>query len=80
MAFADFDSTVFMAPMAGITDRPMRTILAACGAGNLISEMAAVNAIQRKNPKSYQIADVKDEPYPVVVQLVGNNPELRPSR
>ncbi|MBR3676606.1 MAG: tRNA dihydrouridine synthase DusB [Alphaproteobacteria bacterium] len=76
MAFADFDSTVFMAPMAGITDRPMRTILAACGAGNLISEMAAVNAIQRKNPKSYQIADVKDEPYPVVVQLVGNNPEL----
>jgi nifR3 family TIM-barrel protein len=65
-----------MAPMAGITDRPMRTILAACGAGNLISEMAAVNAIQRKNPKSYQIADVKNEPYPVVVQLVGNNPEL----
>lgn len=76
MAFADFDSTVFMAPMAGITDKPMRTILAECGAGNLISEMAAVNAIQRKNPKSYQIADVKDEPYPVVVQLVGNNPEL----
>lgn len=76
MAFLGFDSTVFMAPMAGITDRPMRTILSACGAGNLISEMVAVNAIQRKNPKSYQIADVKDEPYPVVVQLVGNHPEL----
>lgn len=65
-----------MAPMAGITDRPFRTIVAGCGAGNLIAEMAAVNAIQRKNPKSYQIANVKDEPYPVVVQLVGNNPEL----
>jgi len=71
-----FDSCVFMAPMAGITDRPMRTILAECGAKNLISEMVAVNAIQRKNPKSYQIADVQNEPYPVVVQLVGNNPEL----
>ena len=76
MNFSEFDSKVFMAPMAGITDEPMRRILASCGKGNLISEMAAVNAIQRKNPKSYQIANVKNEPYPVVVQLVGNNPEL----
>jgi len=76
MAFLDFDSKVFMAPMAGITDAPMREVLASCGGGNLISEMAAINAIQRKNPKSWQIANVKDEPYPVVVQLVGNNPEL----
>lgn len=76
MQISDFDSNVFMAPMAGITDKPFRTILAECGGGNLISEMVAVNAIQRKNPKSYQIADVKDEPYPVTVQMVGNNPEL----
>lgn len=76
MAFLGFDSKVFMAPMAGITDAPWRKILASVGGGNLISEMAAVNAIQRKNPKSYQIANVKDEPYPVVVQLVGNSPEL----
>ena len=76
MAFLNFDSNVFMAPMAGITDTPMRKIVSQCGAGNLISEMVAVNAIQRKNPKSYQIADVQEEPYPVVVQLVGNNPEL----
>lgn len=76
MAFLDFDSEVFLAPMAGITDLPMRTILSQCGCGNLIAEMAAVNAIQRKNPKSYQIANVKSEPYPVTVQLVGNDPEL----
>ena len=76
MTFGGFDSNVFLAPMAGITDMPMRTILHDCGGGNLITEMAAVNAIQRKNPKSYQIANVKAEPYPVVVQLVGNSPEL----
>lgn len=76
MTFCGFNSKVFLAPMAGITDLPMRTILADCGGGNLITEMAAVNAIQRKNPKSYQIANVKNEPYPVVVQLVGNSPEL----
>jgi len=76
MTFCGFDSNVFLAPMAGITDMPMRSILADCGNGNLITEMAATNAIQRKNPKSYQIANVQNEPYPVVVQLVGNSPEL----
>ncbi|MBR2429944.1 tRNA dihydrouridine synthase DusB [bacterium] len=76
MTILDFDSSVFMAPMAGITDQPFRQIISSCGKGNLISEMVAVNAIQYKNPKSYQIANVKEEPYPVVVQLVGNNPEL----
>ncbi len=69
-------SAVYMAPMAGITDYPFRTLAAACGAGNQISEMVAVNAIQRKNPKSYRIADVHAEPYPVTVQLVGNDPLL----
>lgn len=76
MTFCGFESNVFLAPMAGITDMPMRSILADCGKGNLITEMAATNAIQRKNPKSYQIANVQNEPYPVVVQLVGNSPEL----
>lgn len=76
MFFSDLHSRVFLAPMAGITDQPLRQLLHSCGAGNLISEMVAVNAIQRQNPKSYRIADVHAEPYPVAVQLVGNNPDL----
>ena len=42
----------------------------------MVSEMVAINAISRKNPKSYRIADVRDEPYKVVVQLVGGNEGL----
>lgn len=76
MSFCGFDSQVFLAPMAGVTDRPFREILAACGKGNMYAEMAAINALQRKNPKSWQIADVQSENYPVVVQLVGNDAEL----
>ncbi|MBO6288998.1 MAG: tRNA dihydrouridine synthase DusB [Alphaproteobacteria bacterium] len=76
MALDGFASSVFMAPMAGITDKPFRQILHDCGAGNLMTEMVAVNAIQFKNPKSYQIADVRAEPYPAVVQLMGNSPVL----
>ena len=76
MAFCGFESPVFLAPMAGVTDRPFRQILTACGKGNMYAEMAAINALQRKNPKSWQIADVRSEKYPVVVQLVGNNADL----
>lgn len=72
----NFKSRVFLAPMAGITDKPMRKLIASLGNGNIVSEMVAVNAIQRRNPKSYKIADVRDEPYPVIVQLVGNDPQL----
>ncbi len=76
MTFGGFDSPVFLAPMAGVTDRPFRQILTSCGKGNMYAEMAAINALQRKNPKSWQIADVRPENYPVVVQLVGNDAGL----
>lgn len=71
-----FKSKVFLAPMAGITDRPMRRLVSSFGGGNMVSEMVAVNALQRKNPKSYRIADVREENYPVVVQLVGGDEVL----
>lgn len=76
MTFSGFNSPVFLAPMAGVTDRPFRQILTSCGQGNMYAEMAAINALQRKNPKSWQIADVRPENYPVVVQLVGNDAGL----
>ncbi len=76
MIILDFKSRVFLAPMAGITDMPLRRLTASCGEGNLISEMVAINALSRKNPKSYRIADVRSEPYPVTVQLVGSDPVL----
>ena len=71
-----FDSKVFLAPMAGITDKPMRKLVHSFGKGNIVSEMVAINALSRRNPKTYRIADVRDEDYPVAVQLVGNDPKL----
>lgn len=62
--------------MAGITDLPMRRLVSSCGEGVMVSEMVAINALSRRNPKTYKIADVRNEPYPVVVQLVGSDPAL----
>ena len=74
--FNGFDSNIFLAPMAGITDKPMRRLVSSLGEGTMVSEMVAINAISRKNPKTYRIADVRDEPYKVVVQLVGGDAAL----
>ena len=76
MKILNFDTQVFLAPMAGITDKPMRQLVKSYGGGQMVSEMVAINAIQRKNPKSYKIADVREEAYPVVVQLVGGEADL----
>ena len=71
-------SKVFLAPMAGITDKPMRSIVHKKIGKDvlLVSEMVAVNALSRKNAKTYRIADVRDEKYPVTVQLVGSDASL----
>lgn len=76
MAKIEFNSKVFLSPMAGITDQPMRQLVHSFGKGNLISEMVAINAVSHKNAKTYRIADVRQEDYPVVVQLVGNDENL----
>ena len=76
MQILDFDSRIFLAPMAGITDKPMRKIVSSFGKGIMVSEMVAINALSRKNEKTYRIADVRDENYPVVVQLVGGDDVL----
>jgi len=76
MQILDFDSKVFLAPMAGITDKPLRRLVHSFGGGNIVSEMVAINALERKTPKTCRIADVRDEPYPVVVQLVGGDADL----
>lgn len=76
MQILDFKSKVFLAPMAGITDKPFRRLTASFGNGNIVSEMVAINALSRKNAKTYKIADVRDEDYPVVVQLVGSDLNL----
>lgn len=69
---------VFMAPMAGITDQPTRRIIHEVTKGqvSLVSEMVSVNAISFKNAKTYRIADVRAEPYPVTIQLMGGDPAL----
>jgi tRNA-dihydrouridine synthase B len=69
-------SAVFVAPMAGITDRPFRRLARRYGAGLAVSEMVSARPELRATRKSLLRLDHAGEPAPVSVQIAGADPAL----
>ncbi len=67
---------VFVAPMAGVTDRPFRQLCKRLGAGHAISEMAASNPRLWATIKSARRIDHAGEAAPKTVQIAGGEPSL----
>ena len=63
------------APMAGITDRPFRTLCYAMGAGMTVSEMLSSNPEVWASDKSRLRMVHSDEPGIRTVQIAGSDPE-----
>ena len=68
-------STVVLAPMAGVTDRPFRILCRRLGAGLAASEMLTADTRLWHTRKSRQRMDHAGEPEPRVVQLAGAEPQ-----
>ena len=64
-----------LAPMAGITDRPMRALAARFGAGWVVSEMIASNALATGQRDMVRRLAAWESELPHVVQLAGNEPD-----
>ena len=69
-------NNVFVAPMAGITDRPFRRIARRYGAGLAVSEMVSSRPELRETRKSLLRIDHAGEPGPVSVQIAGADPAM----
>ena len=69
-------NNVFLAPMAGVTDKPFRIICKDFGAGLVYTEMASSRAIFYNDIKTKKLLDIENEKKPVAVQIFGNNPEI----
>ncbi|MBX6320197.1 MAG: tRNA dihydrouridine synthase DusB [Rhodospirillaceae bacterium] len=65
---------VILAPMSGITDLPFRRLVKRAGAGLVVSEMIASEAIIRESRKSLLMARSEPEEHPMAVQLAGCEP------
>lgn len=63
---------LFLAPMAGITDKPFRQMVRKFGHQTLFTEMVGVESLLRSHPVTQKMMQVADEEN-IVVQLVGPN-------
>jgi len=67
---------VILAPMAGVSDLPYRRLVKRFGAGLVVSEMIASEAMIRENAKTLTMSRTDlDEP-PASVQLAGCDPQV----
>jgi len=71
-----FPNQVFVAPMAGVTDRPFRQLCKRLGAGHAVSEMAASNPALWDSVKTARRLDHTGEIDPITVQIAGADPEM----
>jgi tRNA-dihydrouridine synthase B len=69
-------SNIVLAPMAGVTDRPFRTLCRKFGAGLAASEMLTSDVRLWDTPKSRRRMDHRGEPSPRVVQIAGYDPTM----
>jgi len=65
---------VFLAPMAGITDYPFRCLAKSCGAGLVVSEMIASQALIRNSARSLRMVSTAEKEFPLAVQISGSDP------
>lgn len=70
------DDPVILAPMSGVTDPPFRKIVKQCGAGLVVSEMIASQAMIRLNQRTLMMASHCPEEHPMAVQIAGCEPDL----
>ncbi|HEY5667496.1 MAG TPA: tRNA dihydrouridine synthase DusB [Gammaproteobacteria bacterium] len=70
------DPPLILAPMAGVTDKPMRRLCRRLGAGYAVSEMLASDPKLWGTRKSVSRRDHSGEIGPIGVQIAGADPEM----
>ncbi len=78
MQFVGFTlrNNLFVAPMAGVTDRPFRQLCKKLGAGIAVSEMVTSNSLLYGSAKTRRRANHEGETDPISVQIAGADPAM----
>ena len=69
-------NTLFVAPMAGVTDRPFRQLCRTLGAGYAVSEMVTSRRDLWNSLKTSRRANHDGEPGPIAVQIAGTDAQM----
>lgn len=72
----EIEHPVILAPMSGVSDMPFRRLVKGYGAGLVVSEMIASEAMIRASRRSMKMATNCADEHPMAVQLAGCSPEV----
>ncbi len=70
------ENPVFLAPMAGVTDRAFRRICRQFGCGMVYTEMVSAKGIYYQDKKTASLMRIDPEEQPVAVQIFGSDPAV----
>lgn len=70
------DSPVFLAPMAGVSDKPFRTVCKSFGAAVVYTEFVSSEGIVRENDKTINYMKFDEIERPIGIQIFGHDPEV----
>jgi len=69
-------NNVFLAPMAGITNLPFRSVVREFGCALAFTEMISANGLVRRTEKSYRYLNSSPKDKPLGVQIFGTDPSV----
>lgn len=72
----ELENNVFLAPMAGVTDRAFREICRTYGCGLVYTEMISAKGIYYKDKKTAGLMKIEENEQPAAVQIFGSDPEV----
>ena len=69
-------NNLILAPMAGVTDLPFRTLCKEQGPGLICMEMVSAKAILYRNKNTKELLTIDPKERPVALQLFGSDPDV----
>ena len=70
----DFSQTLYaLAPLAGFTDLPFRSVVKKFGADLTVSEMISANALAHQSKKTYRMLEKNPSENPYAIQIAGSS-------
>ena len=67
---------LFLAPMAGFSDRAMRRVCSDMGAEYSVTEMISAKAVTFGDKKTYTLANIRPDEGAVALQIFGSEPQI----
>ena len=72
----EIKNNLFLAPMAGITDKAFRTLCKSFGVGLTYTEMVSVKGLYYNSKNTKDLLDIDKTETPCAVQIFGHEPEV----